>query len=254
MQHRTLSSSRRRPYARHVAPVVVIAVAPGGRGNEQTQAAALVTRSSGVAEVVIPPNTGFTFRDPADPTMTTNLITLPNGAGTITKSIDNATGQSFLMLTSVPPVSAIGTYTIPLIVQQNGGGTSTQVAFRNSLLGASQWGGNIMVSTAPPGAGVWRYVVYTFDGTTGRLYVDGTQAATALPSAQTGAQNVIVLASYQNAGEYWNGDLDEVRISASVRTTTSGWTDVLAASSAASFLAAAAGFPVVSKTTFPLWM
>jgi len=78
-----------------------------------------------IAEVVIPPNTGFTFRDPADPTMTTNLITLPNGAGTITKSIDNATGQSFLMLTSVPPVSAIGSYTIPLIVQQNGGGHNT---------------------------------------------------------------------------------------------------------------------------------
>ena len=53
------------------------------------------------------------------------LLAGTSGAGTITKSIDNATGQSFLMLTSVPPVSAIGSYTIPLIVQQNGGGHNT---------------------------------------------------------------------------------------------------------------------------------
>ncbi|WP_394553884.1 hypothetical protein ACDF64_05350 [Agromyces sp. MMS24-JH15] len=78
-----------------------------------------------IAEVVIPPNTGFTFRNPADPTQTTNLITLPNGAGTIAKSFDPATGQSFVTLISVPPVGAIGDYTIPLVVQQNGGGHNT---------------------------------------------------------------------------------------------------------------------------------
>ena len=59
----------------------------------------------------------------------------------------------------------------------------------------------------------WTHIAFTYDGTTQRLYVNGTQVAT---KATTGAiqttNNPLWIGGNQPYGEYFNGLIDEVRV------------------------------------------
>ena len=63
------------------------------------------------------------------------------------------------------------------------------------------------------GAGVWVHLAATYDGANQRLFVNGTQVASA---AQTGAltatTNALRLGGSSTMGQYFNGVIDEVRI------------------------------------------
>ena len=63
------------------------------------------------------------------------------------------------------------------------------------------------------GAGVWVHLAATYDGANQRLFVNGTQIASA---AQTGAltatTNALRLGGSSTMGQYFNGTLDEVRV------------------------------------------
>jgi hypothetical protein len=68
-----------------------------------------------------------------------------------------------------------------------------------------------ILSVAAP-AGGWHHVVYTYDGTTQRLYLDGTQADTSTAAPDTGAVATARIATQQAGSERFTGDVDEVRI------------------------------------------
>jgi hypothetical protein len=61
----------------------------------------------------------------------------------------------------------------------------------------------------------WHHLVYVFDGTTQRLYLDGTAAATlgqAPPSATVAAAYLGTYDPTDDDGERWSGVIDDVRI------------------------------------------
>lgn len=66
-----------------------------------------------------------------------------------------------------------------------------------------------------PQANVWYHVAGTFDGSTARIYVNGTQRNSASIPSGTIATNDYPLYIGENAqqtGRHWHGDIDEVRI------------------------------------------
>ena len=70
-------------------------------------------------------------------------------------------------------------------------------------------------------AGGTYHVVGTFDGTTQRLYVNGTQVASAaLSGSATVTTNPIVLGSWDGRQEFFNGTLDEAAVYGTVLSAT----------------------------------
>jgi len=80
-----------------------------------------------------------------------------------------------------------------------------------------------IISTPDPAANVWHKVDWTYNGTTNRLYIDGSQVNTSGTSPQTQAIAVIVFGNYYLSGAGatpYGGLLDEVRIASSVLSAT----------------------------------
>jgi hypothetical protein len=106
-------------------------------------------------------------------------------------------------------------------------GSGVQFGKRSSapagVVGFWQWGGVLLGGTqTSPTAGTWHYMVYTFNGTTHRPYFDGTALTSAwTPAAQTGVPTRIYFSTYDGTNERWNGRIDEVRITNTVRSA--GW-------------------------------
>jgi hypothetical protein len=99
--------------------------------------------------------------------------------------------------------------------QRNSGATSRAVGFW-------KWGGDFLCGTQTnPAAATWHYMVYTWDGTTDRSYLDGTALTAANNAPQTGAVNQIYFSTYDTTDEFWSGRIDEVRIINTVRSA--GW-------------------------------
>jgi hypothetical protein len=90
--------------------------------------------------------------------------------------------------------------------------SAMQPGFRNGTLGIWKYGGVFLVSAKPPSAGVWHHYAYTFDGTTHRLYIDGTQVATGTVAAQTALPTKLEFGRWTGGAEYLNGKIDDVRI------------------------------------------
>src|SRR5262249_7177951 len=62
--------------------------------------------------------------------------------------------------------------------------------------------------------GAWHHVAYTWDGTTNRLYIDGTAATSTATSHDAGAVTYAFLGATGGAlpADFYSGALDEVRI------------------------------------------
>jgi chitodextrinase len=81
--------------------------------------------------------------------------------------------------------------------------------------GGGTFGGNTQYLSGPTASPVnaWTYVAFTYDGTTQRLYINGTQVAS---RATTGVvettDNPLWIGGNSPYGEYFNGLIDEVRV------------------------------------------
>ncbi|HPJ60174.1 MAG TPA: DUF2341 domain-containing protein, partial [Bacteroidales bacterium] len=127
----------------------------------------------------------------------------------------NQTLSAWARYSSVP-----GT-TQNLLTIQNSSGSAAQMGFRNGDFVAWKWGGTILANGGDaPSANAWHFFVYTYDGTTHRLYVDGVEEGTGTESAQTLVPTAGYIGSY-SGGEYFNGLIDEPRYSMSVKSP--GW-------------------------------
>jgi hypothetical protein len=60
--------------------------------------------------------------------------------------------------------------------------------------------------------GVWQHVCLTYDGTTARLYANGQQVASSLKTWNLVLNRVCIGRQVNNAGEFWDGAVDDVRI------------------------------------------
>ena len=95
-----------------------------------------------------------------------------------------------------------------------GSSTANQAAFRSSALAMTQWGGTVTISTTPGTANNWHHVVWTRNGSTNSIYVDGALKTTSTTALQTGAASQVIFGSYDtNPNEAYNGILDEVELS-----------------------------------------
>jgi predicted phage tail protein len=81
--------------------------------------------------------------------------------------------------------------------------------------GGGAFGGAVDVVQAPTAIpiGTWSYVAVTYDGTTARLYVNGTQVATRVSAgAIPNTTNPLWMGGNQPYGQYFEGLLDEIRV------------------------------------------
>jgi fibronectin type 3 domain-containing protein len=91
-------------------------------------------------------------------------------------------------------------------------GSAVQGGFRNGAVTVWNWGGNTLVSAAAPSPNTWHNFIYTFDGTTHTLYIDGVAANSSTAAAQTAAPARLDLGFTPGWAENFAGRVDEVRI------------------------------------------
>ncbi len=100
-------------------------------------------------------------------------------------------------------------------------GSAIHLGFREGNVAAWKWNGEVLVNGGPsPSANAWHYYVYTFDGTTSRLYIDGTEVNSSVVAPQTAMPAEGNIGRY-NDGEYIAASLDEPRFSMSPKSA--GW-------------------------------
>ena len=78
--------------------------------------------------------------------------------------------------------------------------------------GQNGGGGWFMYSSGALSTGVWHYVLASYDGTQGKIYVDGALAAGPTTGTFTGSHANGWVGSYGGYSEFFKGQIDEVRI------------------------------------------
>jgi hypothetical protein len=93
-------------------------------------------------------------------------------------------------------------------------GTTNQVnALRLNAGGIrNYWWGNDLQANTVDISGAWHHIAATFDGTTRRIYLDGTLVSFDTPTGHTVPSATNFTIGTTNTDEYWNGKIDEVRI------------------------------------------
>jgi hypothetical protein len=101
---------------------------------------------------------------------------------------------------------------VAVSLADGGGDTRLKLGFKEQRLAAFKGGSNpVLVDTAPPAAG-WHHFAYSYDGSTNRLYIDGTMRAMSGTGPDNGPVNNARLGANFNGSEPFGGMVDEVRI------------------------------------------
>ncbi len=200
------------------------AVDSSGSGNDGTWSASGVSRTASVPGTI-------SFGDP-------EALTLDGSSGYVTLGVTN------LPANNAPQSISLWFQGTPNANNQNmlamsnvGAGSAVQLGFRGSSLIAWNYGGGTLVSTAAPTDSAWHQVIYTYDGATDRLYLDGALAATSTTGThQSGNPTSAYLGTYSPSMEMFGGSLDDVRVYS--RALSTAEVTILAAGSSPSSVAA----------------
>jgi len=171
-----------------------------GSGNTGSWSAGGVSRTASVPSTI-------SFSDP-------EALTLNGTSGYVTLGVAN------LPANNAPQTISLWFKGTPTAGNQNmiamsnlSISSAVQVGFRGSSLLAWNYGGGTLVSTTAPVDGAWHQVVYTYDGTTDSLYLDGAAPATSTTAThQTGTPTSAYLGTYSPSSELFGGSLDDVRV------------------------------------------
>jgi Concanavalin A-like lectin/glucanases superfamily len=197
-----------------------IAADSSGNGNNGTYSAGGVTQTAGHP-------TAVTFTDPA-------YVTLDGSSGTIQLGatnfpVNNAPQSMSLWFKGIPNG---GNENMIALINANGS-SANQLGYRGANLVLWSYGGTPLVQTTAPTDGNWHHVIYTYDGVTDSLYLDGTLANSSTTAVhQTSAPATAYLGTYSPNAELWSGSLDDVRVYN--RALTAGEISLLAGGSAPS--------------------
>lgn len=82
----------------------------------------------------------------------------------------------------------------------------------SGTLQIGKWGGTALVSAPTlPQLGVWHHAVYTYNGTTHRLYIDGVEVANAGTATTSGTPSSLTFFDYSGHNQGFNGSIDDFR-------------------------------------------
>jgi Concanavalin A-like lectin/glucanases superfamily len=114
------------------------------------------------------------------------------------------------------------TGTQDMVALGDGGSNGIKLGLNGGALSAWTWGGTSLVSGAAPTDGSWHLVVFTYDGTTNSLYLDGALLNATATAHQVAATTVAYLGTYDGIHELMagGGALDDVRIYNRALTST----------------------------------
>lgn len=94
------------------------------------------------------------------------------------------------------------------LIYQSDSGWNFRTYYNDGLATAVNINGN---NGAPPVAGEWTHLVATWDGTVGKLYVDGVLRETSIPQTYVpGIAGGFTLGARSDGAFQWSGDVDEV--------------------------------------------
>ncbi|MFL5304581.1 MAG: beta strand repeat-containing protein [Polyangia bacterium] len=162
------------------------------------------TWHGGVSRTASVPAT-ITFADP-------QAITLDGTSGYVTLGTTNLPANNAAQSISLWYKGTPNGGNQNMVSMSDGSSSAVQLGFRGSTLIAWTWGGGTLISTTATNDSNWHHAVYTYDGTTDRIYVDGSLAASGTSTHQTGAVTAAYLGTYNASGELFGGSLDDVRI------------------------------------------
>jgi hypothetical protein len=87
-----------------------------------------------------------------------------------------------------------------------------KTGLRHGEIAAWKSGGDTLVALAAPSLNTWHHYVYSFDGTSHRLYVDGVEKAKTTTAPDVSPVSNARIGAIFNNDENFAGDVDEVRI------------------------------------------
>jgi hypothetical protein len=103
---------------------------------------------------------------------------------------------------------------LDLIVPNNAASANQFRVTTTGYLEVAKWGGGVVctATTLPLSATTWYHCAFTYDGTNSALYVNGVACTlTGVTTPQTGTPSIVRVGSW-GSGEYFNGQIDDVRI------------------------------------------
>ena len=173
-----------------------------GNGNSGTWSAAGVSRTTSVPSTI-------TFSDP-------RAITLNGSTGSVTLGTNNMPAnnapQSIALWYKGTPNGNNQNF---IVMANPTSGSAVQLGLRGNALIAWNWGGNTLVSTTAPTDGAWHHVIYSYDGASDNIYLDGVLKATSTVAPhQTGTPTACYLGTYDTTNnlEMFQGSLDDIRV------------------------------------------
>jgi hypothetical protein len=138
--------------------------------------------------------------------------------------LDGVEGRVVLTVNRLPPAEAPKSISfwanhpaVPADIQAmvsltNGASLcGVQIGFRSGQLTVWGWAGAVLATAPPPPPG-WHNIIYTFDGFTHTLVVDGVREATTTDPAQSCPITDAVVSGYAGGAENFLGTLDDLRI------------------------------------------
>ena len=140
----------------------------------------------------------YQFRNDDGMYITPSLLSgLPNAQAN--KSI-----SFWFLYTSIPGTDS------GMVVLDHGSGTRTFCGIRSGNIGVYRGDETALVEVTAPVANAWHHFLYTYDGTTHRLSIDGATPTTDTTSTDTGTEDYISSSSQQD--EQYSGYIDDIRI------------------------------------------
>ncbi len=168
-------------------------------GNANT-----ATWQGGVSRIASVPG-AITFAD-------AEAITLDGTSGYLTLGTTNLPANNAAQSISLWYKGAPNGGNQNMVAMSNGSNSAIQLGFRGSSLIAWSWGGGTLISTTAINDSNWHHAVYTYDGTTDKIYVDGALQASGTSTHQTASVTAAYLGTYNGSAELFAGSLDDVRV------------------------------------------
>lgn len=104
-------------------------------------------------------------------------------------------------------------------VFDSGPSASNEFGVRSGNFGLAKWGGTTVINVADPTSdSAWTHTAWTWDGTTNRLYVNGAEVTTSTVGLLSGTPDHLYISTWNSSGDVFPGDIDEVRISKTLRS------------------------------------